>query len=107
MDGGQVASVDIALVAKATVTGRLVDKSGKPLAGLRVALNPDLPPDQLRVRLQELPPTSGPDGRFQVEGEAGKRMLVVLARPPMLKHGLSLEAGKTIDIGDVTLDNLQ
>jgi hypothetical protein len=61
-------------------------------------------PNGDEVLLQELPPTSGPDGRFQVQGESGKMMLVVLARPPMLKHGLSLEAGKTIDIGDVTLD---
>ncbi len=104
---GGVASVDIALVAKSTVTGRLVDTHGKPVAGISVALNPDLPPDQLRVLLQELPPTSGSDGRFQVEGEAGKMMLVVLGRPPMLKHGLSLEAGKTIDIGDVTLEEPQ
>jgi hypothetical protein len=104
---GGVASVDIALVAKATVTGRLVDKSGKPLSGMTVTLNPDRPPDQLMVLLQELPPTSGPDGRFQVEGEAGKMMLVVLSRPPIAKHGLTLEAGKTIDIGDVTLDTPQ
>ncbi len=107
VSAGEVASVDISLVAKATVTGRLVDTSGKPLPGMSVALNPDRPPDQLSVLLQELPPASGPDGRFQVEGEAGRMMLVILGRPPMLKHGLSLEAGKTIDIGDVTLDKLQ
>ena len=101
---GGVASVDIALVAKATVTGRLVDKSGKPIPGVSLALNPDLPPDQLTVLLQELPPTSGPDGRFQVEGEAGKMMLVVLGRPPTLKHGLLLEPGETVDVGDVKLD---
>ncbi len=105
VSAGGVASVDIALVAKATVTGRLVDKSGKPLPDMSVTLNPDRPEDM--VLLQELPPTSGPDGRFQVEGEAGKMMLVVLARPPMLKRGLFLEAGKTIDIGDVTIDNPQ
>ena len=107
VSAGGVVSVDIALVAKATVIGRLVDKSGRPIPGMSVAINPDLPPDQLRILLQELPPTSGPDGRFRVEGEAGKMMLVVLGRPPMLKHGLSLEAGKTIDIGNVTLDEQQ
>jgi hypothetical protein len=107
VSAGGVASVDIALVAKAIVTGRLVDKSGKPLPGMTVALNPDQPPDELSVLLHELPPTSGPDGRFQVEGEAGKMMLVVLGRPPVLEHGLSLEAGKTIDIGDVTVDKQQ
>ena len=30
--------------------------------------------------------------------------LVVLGRPPTLKTGLPLEAGKTIDVGDVTVN---
>lgn len=101
---GRVASVDIALVANATVTGRLVDKAGKPLSGMPVALIPDQPPGQLQLQLHEQPPTSGPDGRFQVEGQAGTMTLVILGRKPTVKRGLSLEAGETIDLGDVTVD---
>ena len=107
VSAGGVASVDIALVANATVTGRLVDKSGKPVPGMTVALIPDQPPGQLQIELHELPPSSGPDGRFQVEGQAGKMMLVVLGRPPTLKPGIPLEAGKTIDVGDVTVNEPQ
>jgi hypothetical protein len=107
VSAGGVASVDIALVANATVTGRLVDRSGKPVPGMTVALIPDQPPGQLQIELHELPPNSSPDGRFQVEGQAGKMTLVVLGRPPTLKTGLALEAGKTIDVGDVTVNEPQ
>ncbi len=101
---GGVASIDIALVANATVTGRLVDKSGKPVPGMSLAIIPDQPPGQLEILLHELPPSSGPDGRFQVEGQAGKMTLVVLGQPPTLKPGLLLVAGNTIDVGDVTVN---
>lgn len=102
---GEAASVDIALVANATVTGRLVDPAGKPLSGIWVVLTPDQPPGQLQIPLlHDSPPSSGPDGRFEVEGQAGKRMLVILGRKPTVKRGLALDAGKTVDLGDVTVD---
>lgn len=102
---GGVASVDIALARKGTVTGRLVDKSGTPLPGLGVTLNQDRVEDQATI--YELPPTSGPDGRFRVDGEVGRMMLVVVVRPPVLKHGLVVEADKTIDVGDIVVNEPQ
>jgi hypothetical protein len=71
---------------------------------MTVALIPDQPPGQLRLELHGAPSSSGPDGRFQIEGQPGKLTLVVLGRPPALKPGLPLEAGKTIDVGDVTVN---
>ena len=100
----EVASVDIVLVANGTVTGRVVDKSGKPLSGMGVALIPDQPPGQLDIELHQPPPSSGPDGRFQVQGPPGTRTLVILGRKPTAKRGLSVAAGNTIDVGDVTVD---
>ena len=97
------ASVDIALEANGTTTGRLVDKAGKPLSGIGVTLIPDQPPGQMQVEIHEQPVTSGPDGRFQVEGPPGMRTLVVLATPFVAKRGLSIEAGKNIDVGDLTV----
>jgi hypothetical protein len=58
---GQPASVDIALAANATVIGKLVDPSGKPLGGLPVAVIPDANNGQLSVSLSGPPPTSNPD----------------------------------------------
>jgi hypothetical protein len=41
---GETGSADITLIANATVTGRFVDKSGKPIAGISVAIITDQPP---------------------------------------------------------------
>jgi RNA polymerase sigma-70 factor (ECF subfamily) len=101
---GQAATVDIALVPNGTITGRVVDKAGKPRGGLRVALIPDQPPGELSVMLNGPPPTSGPDGRFRVEGAAGKRTLVILGRPITAKRGVLVAGGTTLDLGDVTID---
>jgi hypothetical protein len=100
VSAGEVASVDVALVANATVTGRVVDKSGKPVAGVTVVVVSD----PLHIDLRGFPPSSGPDGRFQVQGQAGKMALVVVGDPPTVKPGLLLESGNTIDVGDVTVD---
>jgi len=97
----QVASVDILLVANGTVTGRIVDKAGKPLSGMGVVLQPDQPPPQLQLDIHEQPPSSGPDGRFAIQGPPGARMLVVLGHVPTARRGLSIAPGKTTDLGDV------
>src|SRR4029079_14635896 len=101
----EAASVDIPLVANGTVTGRVVDKAGKPISGMRVALIPDHPPGRLQISLHESPPISGPDVRFQVAGPPGTRTLLVLSREPTVKRGVSVAAGNTIDVGDVTVDD--
>ncbi|MEO6772478.1 MAG: hypothetical protein ABI467_05575, partial [Kofleriaceae bacterium] len=98
------ASVDIALVANGTVTGRVVDQTGKPVSGLGVALIPDQPPGQLQIQLQAAPPTTGPDGRFQVQGAPGTRTLVILGEPPTPKRGVPVAGGTTLDVGDVIVD---
>jgi RNA polymerase sigma-70 factor (ECF subfamily) len=99
----QAASVDIALVANGTVTGRVIDKAGNPVSGIGVALIPDQPPGQLHISLHEQPPTTGPDGRFQVEGPPGPRTLVVTGFPPTAKRGVPVVSGTTLDVGDVQL----
>jgi len=102
--GSDEASVDIVLVGNGTVTGRVVDKTGKPVSGLGVALIPDQPPGQLSVSLHQDPPTNGPDGRFAVQGPPGMRTLVVLGRKFTAKRGVSVAAGGTMDVGDVMID---
>lgn len=97
-------SVDIVLVANGTVTGRVVDKAGKPVTGMGVALIPDQPPGQLSVSLHEDPPTNGPDGHFAVQGAPGIRTLVVLGRKVTAKRGVSVVAGSPVDVGDVVID---
>ncbi len=104
VSSSETASVDILLVANGTVTGRLVDKAGKPLSGMAVALVPDLPGAETHIELHDQPPTSGPDGRFRVDGPPGTWTLVGLGHlPPPVKRGVSVTASHTIDVGDVVV----
>jgi protocatechuate 3,4-dioxygenase beta subunit len=99
------ATVTLALVANAILVGKLVDPSGAPIADLGVAVVPAGPGDAVRIQLDGPPPTSGPDGSFRVEHEAGPVALVVLnpGGPPTVQRGLTLEAGKTLDVGTVRI----
>lgn len=101
---GEDATVELTLLGKARVTGRLVDKTGAPLAGVPVMIVPEQPADQMTLRLREPPPTTGPDGRFTAESEPGKRMLVVMNATMTIQHGLVVEPGKPLDVGDVIVD---
>jgi hypothetical protein len=102
---GQPATVDIALVANAIVVGKLVDLQGKAMGGVGVALIPDTGDGRVRLSLEGPPPTSGPDGSFRLEAKAGKTIFLAMTPPrPFTKRGLVLEAGKTLDLGTVTVD---
>jgi hypothetical protein len=103
---GQPASVDISLAANATVIGKLVDPSGKPVGGLPVAVVPDANNGQLSISLSGPPPTSNPDGTFRIEAKAGLSAVLVLVPPrPVSKKGLMLEPGKTLDVGPITVES--
>ncbi|HSR98463.1 MAG TPA: carboxypeptidase regulatory-like domain-containing protein [Kofleriaceae bacterium] len=100
------ATVDIKLASNAIVVGQLVDGSGHPVAGQAVALVPDSGDGRLQIALEGPPPTTGPDGRFRLEHRPGKSVLIVLRQPrPFTRRGLVLEAGKTLDLGAIALDD--
>jgi protocatechuate 3,4-dioxygenase beta subunit len=101
----QPATLDITLAANAVVIGKLVDASGKPLAGLPVVLTPDHGDGRLQVQISGPPPTSGPDGSFRLEHRAERCALMVMRPPrPFSRPGLALEPGKTLDLGAITVD---
>jgi len=96
------ATVDIVLVANAVVIGTLVDAGGKPVAGVPLTVIDDHGDGRMQVSMEGPPPTSGPDGKFRVEHKAGTGTLVVMTPPrPITKRGLALEAGKTLDVGQI------
>jgi protocatechuate 3,4-dioxygenase beta subunit len=102
---GEPATIDIRLASNAIVIGKLVDAAGKPLAGQSVALVPDSGDGRLQIQLEGPPPTTGPDGGFRLEQAAGKAILIVMRPPrPFTRRGLVLEAGKTLDLGTITVD---
>jgi hypothetical protein len=52
------------------------------------------------------PPTSGPDGRFEFEVEAGAYELIVLggpSRPVAPNQTFTATAGQTVDLGDIAV----
>ena len=101
----EAAALDVSLLANAVVIGTLVDAAGHPLAGQPVALAADNGDGRMQLQLDGPPPTTGPNGSFRLEQAAGKAILVVM-RPsrPFTKRGLVLEAGKTLDLGAITVD---
>jgi hypothetical protein len=103
---GAPATVDVTLAPNAIVIGTIVDGAGKPLAGIPVTVVDQQPgSSSISVSLGGPPPTSGPDGRFRLEHRAGPSAVVVLVPPrPISKRGLVLEAGKTLDVGEIRVE---
>jgi len=101
----EAATLDITLTSNAIVIGKLVDASGSPITGQGVALAPDSGDGHLQLQLEGPPPTTGQDGSFRLEHRAEKAILVVMRPPrPFTKRDLVLEAGKTLDLGTITVD---
>jgi hypothetical protein len=102
---GHRAEVAITVVANGVVIGTLVEATGAPAAHVGVALVPDHGDGNIQLMLAGPPPETAADGRFRVEGSAGKQIFVALLGGGLFsKPGLVIEAGKTIDLGVVTLD---
>jgi hypothetical protein len=102
---GQPTTVDIALIANAIVVGTVIDKNGKPLANIPVVVVDDTGPGGgVKISLEGPPPVTGTDGRFRIEHKAGPSMVVVMMPRPVTKRGLTLQAGQTLDVGQVRAD---
>jgi hypothetical protein len=102
---GQPATVELTLAANAVVIGTVVDADGKPAGGIPVTVVPDSPDGRISIQLEGPPPTTNPDGTFRIEAKAGPGALAVLVPPrPVIKRGLALIAGQTLDAGTVRLD---
>jgi protocatechuate 3,4-dioxygenase beta subunit len=98
------AKLDIVLTANAIVVGTVVDADGKPVPDVPVTVIEDSGGDGVRVSMTGPPPTTGADGKFRIEHKAGRATLVVMTPPqPILRRGLVLEAGKTLDVGTIEL----
>ena len=99
------ATAEITLVANAVIVGTVVDAQGKPIPNVGVTVIPDGGGPGVRIAMDGPPPTSGPDGKFRVEHKAGAAILVLMTQPrPTIKRGLTLEAGKTLDVGAVRVE---
>jgi hypothetical protein len=100
----EAATVELKLAANAIVIGKLVDPAGKALAGQPLVVVKDSGDGRLQVQVEGAPPTTGRDGSFRIEHAAERATLVVMRPRPFTRRGLVLEAGKTLDLGTVTVD---
>jgi len=102
---GQPTTVELTLAANAVVIGRVVDADGKPAGSIPVTIIPDSGDGKIQIKLEGPPPTTNPDGTFRLEAKAGPSALAVMVPPrPIIKAGLTLVAGQTLDAGTVRLD---
>jgi hypothetical protein len=101
---GQPATVDVTLVANAVVVGVIVDGAGRPLAGVPLTVV-EQTGGTVKIAIEGSPSTSGPDGRFRIEHEAGPSALIVLLPQPITKRGLVLESGRTLDVGEIRVES--
>jgi protocatechuate 3,4-dioxygenase beta subunit len=114
LEGGARDLGDIALEPEAIATGRAVDESGRPLAGIRVRLwSQRIEPKTLGklegARLLFVPELmqqlTGDDGRFTLRGLWQGDAEVELKAPDRVRQQLELQprSGETLDLGDVAV----
>jgi len=107
-EAGKTAQVAITLAGPTQVRGRLVDAAGAPVPNTPVlAITARASDDDHGSYSYEgTPPTSGADGRFDFEVEAGNYELIVLGGPssPVTPNRrFTAQSGQTVDLGDVTV----
>lgn len=105
-EAGKTAQVAITLAGATKVRGRLVDAAGQPVASTPVLPMPARPEGEHgSFSFEGPPPTSGADGRFELEVEAGEYELLVLGGTsgPTARKRFTAVSGQTVDLGDVTV----
>lgn len=99
------ATISITLVANAVIVGTVIGADGTPVADVGVMAIDDSGDGKVKISMSGMPPTTGPDGKFRIEHKAGAATLVVMTQPrPITRRGLALEAGKTLDVGAIRVE---
>lgn len=111
---GDAVALDIELEPLGKVVGRAVDDDGRPLAGVRASVRSDDPAKARREMFRNDGPKTGDDGRFEVSDvPAGARTLDLETGDrldfgaPSARKTLTVEAGKTVDVGDVVVQTFE
>jgi hypothetical protein len=111
VEAGRTAEATIALQHFITVTGRVVDGSGQPIAGLEAMIG-EGEDGRVSITSDGTEPSNptGPDGRFEVQCAAGKRVIVFMdpgKPPPRAVEFFTAELGKSpLDLGDIVEQEL-
>ncbi len=102
---GETVTQDLDLEHLTSVSGRIVDEQGEPIAGAVILIGAG---EAGRVSIEqtgdEEQNTTGEDGRFEVSCAAGPRALVALSPTspqPLVVHFFVAQAGQAVDVGDL------
>ena len=105
VEAGKDATVAIAVEAPGTITGTVVDEAGAPIAGRMVLVTPRQAAGEMRIELDAPPPTTGADGAFSVDSDAGARTLIVMGpQGPVVRKDVDVVGGKTLALGTLTAE---
>lgn len=102
---GTSVDVTIAVSSPARVRGKLVDSAGKPIAGTPVLAMPvRAPGEHGSFTFEGEPPSTGPDGTFELEVAPGEYELLLIGRPsPRLDQRFTVTTGQVLDLGTITV----
>jgi hypothetical protein len=89
------------LESHAKVVGKVVRADGSPLASAPVIFAPKRADGAVQIQITGDTPTTGADGAFSADVEAGKHVLLVLGDGPMpaVKKDIEVAVGQTLDVG--------
>ncbi len=109
VEAGGTAEATIALQRFVKVTGRLVDRSGKPIAGVEAIVGEGDDEGRVEIRRDAADPTHATDaeGRFEVQCAAGKRVILFMepGKPPRAIKFFTAKLGaRELDLGDIVED---
>lgn len=113
-DGQELRGVAVTLAARGGVTGRLITAdTGVPLPGYLVEVTP-FGSSEFGFEGGSMPPTTDADGKFEIKSApTGKVQLMAFAfgqqdaEYAFARKVVTLEGGKTLDVGDIKVPKLR
>ncbi len=107
VEAGKPAKVQVELHEQAHVRGKVADAGGAPVVGAMVIASADHGDGRVEVNIMsdDAPPTTGPDGRFDIGVDPGKyRLLVIGQDSPQPLAMKPVEVTGDVDLGTITVD---
>lgn len=105
IEAGATANVELVLERFATITGKVIDEEGKPIAGAELLIGSG-EGGRVEVSREDGDPQyrTEDDGSFEIHAAAGSRVLLVQGRDspmPIAIEPFVAKSGETLDLGEI------
>ncbi len=107
VEAGKPAKVQVDLHEQLHVRGKVIDAAGKPVVGAMIIASPDRGDGRVEVNIMsdDAPPSTGPDGRFEIGLDPGKyRLLVIGQDSPQPLAMKPVEVTGDVNLGTITVE---